>query len=170
MKAYDNAAYRFYREVQLKCLPLNSWDIYGLYFDTLCGAFEDIVSLQRLSEDNKWSFPSAYKDALLKKNQIVIVTDTDSKIVHATHNITLMNGYRPEEILGKKPKMFQGAETSKKTIGEIRKAIDNQIPFEAVICNYRKDGTAYNCWIKAEPIFDTKGELVNFIAYEKEVA
>lgn len=170
MKAYDKAAYRFYRALQLKCLPLNSWDIYGLYFDTLCGTYEDIVSLQRLSEDNRWSYPATFKDALLKKDQIIIVTDPDLKIVHATHNITLMNGYRPEEILGKQPKLFQGAETSTRTTGEIRKAINNEMPFEAVIRNYRKDGTAYNCWLKAEPIFDTKGELVNFIAYEKEVA
>ncbi|MGB7393156.1 MAG: PAS domain-containing protein [Pricia sp.] len=170
MKAYDDAAYQFYRASQLKCLPLNSWDIYGLYFDTLCGNYEDIVSLRRLSKDNNWDYRSPFKDALLKKNYIILVTDTDSKIVHATHNIAQMNGYRPEEVLGKSPKLFQGPETNLKTTGKIRKAIDNKVPFEAVIRNYRKDGTTYNCWLKGEPVFDTGGKLVNFIAYEKEVA
>jgi len=170
MRAYDQAAYQFYRTLQLKCLPLNSWDIYGLYFDTLCGNYEDVVSLRRLSQNNGWSYSAAFKDTLLKKDEIILVTDTDLKIVYATHNITQMNGYRPEEILGKKPKLFQGSETCKKTTTKIRTAINNQMPFEAVILNYRKDGTAYNCWLKGEPIFDTKGKLVNFIAYEKEVA
>ncbi len=170
MKAYDDAAYRFHKELRFNCLPLNSWDIYGLYFDTLCSTYEDIVSLKRLSKDNRWSYTDTFKDALLKKDQIIIVTDTDTKIVHATQNIILMNGYRPEEIVGKRPKLFQGAETSKKTTGEIRTAINNRKPFEAVILNYRKNGTPYNCWLKAEPVFDTQGELVNFIAYEKEVA
>ena len=71
MKAYDNAAYRFYKAMQLKCLPLNSWDIYGLYFDTLCGNYEDIVSLQRLSKENKWSYRSNFKEVLLKKEHII---------------------------------------------------------------------------------------------------
>lgn len=170
MKAYDDAAFRFYKALQLKCLPLNSWDIYGLYFDTLCDNYEDIVALQRLSDVNGWSHSASFREALLTQGQIIIVTDTDLKIVHASHNMILMNGYRPDEVLGKKAKMFQGAETSKKTTGEIRKAIRKELPFEAVIRNYRKDGTAYNCLLKGEPIFDTKGKLVNFIAYEKEVA
>jgi len=170
MKVYDKAANHFYRQVQLKCLPLNSWDIYGLYFDTLCSNYEDIISLQRLSKDNKWSYTASFKEALLKKEYVILVTDTESNIVHATQNITQMNGYRPEEIIGEKPKMFQGAQTSRETTAEIRKALDRRSPFEAVILNYRKDGTTYNCWLKGEPVFNDGGDLVHFIAYEKEVA
>lgn len=170
MKQYDNAAYRFYSALDLRSLPLMSWDIYGLYFDILCKNYDDVVSLLHLSEINRWSYAPNFNEALLQKEQVIVVTDTQQNIVHASHNIVHMNGYTPDEILGKRPKMFQGKETSVKTTGKIRKAIANRIPFEAVILNYRKDGSPYNCWLKGEPIFDTKGELVNFIAYEKEVA
>ena len=170
MKEYDNAAYRYYSALHLKSLPLMSWDIYGLYFDTLCKNYDDVVALSRLSENNRWSYVSRFDEALLQKEQVILVTDTQLNIVHATHNIFQMNGYSPNEILGKRPKLFQGRETSKETIGQIRKAIENRMPFEAVILNYRKDGSTYNCSIKGGPIFDISGELVNFIAYEKEVA
>lgn len=170
MNVYDDAAYQFYKAQKLMCLPLNSWDIYGLYFDALCGNYEDIVALRRLSVENNWDYNSRFKEALLTKNQVVIITDTDSNIVHATHNIAAMNGYRPDEIVGKTPRLFQGAETSKETTGQIRKAIEKRVPFEAVLINYRKDGSTYNCWLRGEPIFDTGGNLVHFVAYEKEVA
>lgn len=170
MKEYDNAAHRFYKTSNLKSLPLISWDVYGIYFDTLCKNYEDVIALRRLSEDNKWSYSTKYKEALLQKEQVILITDSQLKIVHATHNIVQMNGYLPNEVLGKRPKLFQGKGTSKETRGEIRVAIENRMPFEAVIMNYRKDGTSYKCWLRGEPIFDTSGELVNFIAYEKEVA
>lgn len=170
MKEYDNAAHQYYSGLDLKNLPLISWDIYGLYFDTLCKNFEDVETLRRLSQDNKWSYTSKFNEALIQKEQVVLVTDTQLTIVHATHNMATMNGYLPSEVMGRRPKMFQGAQTSKRITRDIRKAIKNESPFEAVIVNYRKDGTTYNCWIKGEPIFDTSGRLVNFIAYEKEVA
>jgi len=81
-----------------------------------------------------------------------------------------MNGYSPKDIVGKKPNMFQGSETCPETTRSIRSAVQNKTPFEAIIINYRKDGSSYKCWIKGEPVFNTSGEVVNFIAYEKEVA
>ena len=167
MKEYDNAAYRYYSALDLTSLPLMSWDIYGLYFDLLCKNHDDVIGLLRLSKDNKWAYTPKFNEALLQKEQVVLVTDPQQNIVYATHNIVYMNGYSSNEILGKKPKMFQGQRTSNKTTGDIRRAIEKRIPFEAVILNYRKDGSTYDCWLKGEPIFDTSGELVNFIAYEK---
>ena len=81
-----------------------------------------------------------------------------------------MNGYTLNEIKGKTPRIFQGKETSSKVSATIGKAVKNKKPFEAIVVNYRKDGSTYNCWIKGEPIFNKKGKIVNFIAFEREVA
>ena len=170
MKEYDDALYRFSQALRLKNLPLISWDIYGLYFDALCKNYDDIVSLTRLSERRNWSYPFQFDEALFKKDQVVIITDDQQRIVYATHNITAMNGYLPEEIEGQRPKIFQGPLTDKKTTQRIRRALEKRVPFEAVIVNYKKDGSTYKCWLRGEPIFDADGELVNFVAYEKQVA
>ena len=170
MEEYDKAAHRFYSALDLKSLPLISWDIYGSYFDTLCKNYDDIEALRRLSINNKWSYTSEFKEALIQKEHIILVTDPQLTIVHATYNIAAMNGYFPGEIIGRKPKMFQGVKTDRKITQNIGKAVRKQLPFEAVITNYRKDGSTYNCWIRGEPIYNVDGKLVNFIAYEKEVA
>jgi len=169
-KNYDLAANKFYSSLNIKTLPINSWDLYATYFDNICQAVSDVHALQKLAEGNRWSYTKNFNEELLEKEHVIVVTDAQLRIVHATKNILNMNGYRPEEILGKKPKMFQGADTCKETSKKIGSAVKNAEPFEAVILNYRKDGSIYKCWIKGEPILNTSGEVVNFIAYEKEVA
>lgn len=170
IKNYDTAANRFYSTLDIKGLPLISWDLFSTTFDTICKTNNDIFQLQNLAKINKWSHDEDFNEALFKKEQVLVVTDAELTIVHATQNIKKMNGYMPEEILGKKPNMFQGVDTCKKTTKIISLAVKNKQPFEAVILNYRKDGSSYKCWIKGEPIFNKLGDVVNFIAYEKEVA
>ncbi|MEN1785297.1 MAG: histidine kinase, partial [Bacteroidota bacterium] len=69
-----------------------------------------------------------------------------------------------------KPKIFQGEETCENTAAEIKQAVIDRKPFDTVILNYRKDGSTYKCWIKGAPIRNVKGDVVNFIAFEREVA
>ena len=170
IKEYDQAAKKFYDTLELNSLPIMSWDMYAPHFTAVCKNYQDIVALNLLAKTNQWSYQKDFGDTLLHKHHVIVVTDPQLRIVHATKNIADMNGYSPKEIVGKTPKMFQGAETCTETTQSIRSAVQNNNPFEAVIINYRKDGSSYKCWIKGEPVFNTSGEVVNFIAYEKEVA
>jgi len=170
IKNYDRAAYRFYNTQRIHSLPINSWDLFGPYFSRLCKDQKDLTILSKLSKENKWVYPVSWHNQLVKKEHIIVVTDPHLNIVHATHNIFYMNGYTPNEILGKKPKIFQGKDTCKKTTALISSAIKEGQDFNVTLVNYHKDGSAYNCWIKGEPIYNTKGKIVNFIAYERKVA
>lgn len=170
MKSYDKAANKFYNSQKIISLPITSWDLYGSYFDRLCKNYNDLVALKNLANNNNWSYTSEFKESLIEKEEIIVVTDSHLNIVHATNNILEMNGYTPDEILGQTPRMFQGEATCKKTRLHISKAIKEGKSFETTVVNYRKDGSLYYCWIKGEPIFNVKGKIVNFIAYEKEVA
>ncbi len=170
IKEYDQAVKKFHDTLDLNSLPIMSWDMYAPHFTAVCKNYQDIVALDLLAKTNQWSYQKDFGDNLLHKHHVIVVTDPQLRIVHATKNIADMNGYSPKEIVGKTPKMFQGAETCTETTQSIRSAVQNNNPFEAVIINYRKDGSSYKCWIKGEPVFNTSGEVVNFIAYEKEVA
>jgi PAS domain S-box-containing protein len=170
IKSYDLAANKFNSDLDIKSLPLNSWDFYATIFDKICTTENDVFLLKNLAKRNNWSYSSNFNEELFQKENVIVVTDTDLRIVHASKNILKMNGYQPKEILGKKPKMFQGVETCEKTSKSIGIAVKNGEPFETIILNYRKNGSTYKCWIKGEPILNKSGEVVNFIAYEKEVA
>ena len=110
---------------------------------------------------NDWDFKNKLKE------EVIIVTDTKLEIVFASHNLTKMNGYREEEVMGRSPKMFHGSATNSLTSNEIRKAIQLQEPFEKTVLNYKKNGDTYLCLIKGFPVFNRKGELSHFIAFEK---
>ncbi len=168
---YEDALSRFYKTLDLHPLPINSLDFYSLSFESRCFMENDINTISHLARQNKWKPNTLAIDKEISNlEQVVVVTNLNLQIVFATNNIWKMNRYRPDEIIGKKPNMFQGVNTCRKSLNYISNAIKEQKPFETTIVNYRKDGEPYNCWIKGEPIYNTEGKVINFIAFEKEVA
>lgn len=168
---YDDAVRKFYKSLNITPLPISSWDFYAVNFDKKCDEVNDLKSLYKLAKENSWAFnQSVIKEELQDKGHVIVITDAKLNIVYATKNIWQMNGYKPEQIIGNKPKMFQGEKTCKKSLKIISSAIKEQKSFETIVTNYRKDGSTYKCWIHGQPVLDKKGKVVNFIAFEREVA
>ncbi len=167
---YDEAVHKFLGKKPLTSYPVNSMEFYAPYFNKVCNNLNDVVGLKELADQGNWQGEMAFDHEILDKDHVVVVTDADLKIVYVTENMRFMNGYTPKEVVGKSPKMFQGEATCKKTTKKVSEAIKAQSPFEVVLANYRKDGSQYNCWIKATPIFNKRGKVVNFIAFERAVA
>lgn len=155
-----------------KCgpLPLMSWDFFSLHYQKTSLLLQEANELQQRSVKDRWKELVDFQEELLPKDQVIVLTDTNQNIVHATANIFQMNGYQPEELIGQKPKIFQGEKTCSETSARISKAIKNRLPFEETVINYRKDGSIYKCWIQGQPVFNKAGDLIHFIAFEKEVA
>lgn len=163
---YDNAFSRYSKTLENRPMPLHSWDIFSSHFDALKAAVSDSKKLESFAKDHEWSAAWNFTEELQKEN-VIVVTDAQLNIVFASQNIIKMTGYSSEEILGKNPKIFQGKETSTATSALIRGAINLKKPFDSTIVNYKKNGEAYLCQIKAFPVFNGKNELVNFVAFEK---
>ncbi|MDR7372901.1 PAS domain-containing protein [Flavobacterium aquidurense] len=160
MKIKDEIPYR-------NSVPILAWDFHYEYMNELKAAFADLKKVKRISNQFSWNDKNLdIKDRIL--NEVILVTDVDLKIVFASNGIKKMTGYTESEIIGKTPKMFQGPKTSKIALKEIRAAIESQVPFEKTLENYKKDGKTYKCKINSVPIFNLKGELSHFIAFESE--
>jgi PAS domain S-box-containing protein len=126
-----------------------------------------LQKLKKLAQQQDWKMEWDLEKQLLVQQKVILVTDVAQTIRYASDNLAAMNGYTPNEVIGKSPKMFQGADTPANTRKEIREAIIRRIPFRGSIVNYRKDGTPYDCLVEEYPVWSTAGELVNFIAFEK---
>ncbi len=170
LKDYDFAASQFYKDLKVKGLPLLSWDFFQSNLDQVFKNGHDLIGLTELARVNHWTTNAHLEEYLMGEKYVIVVTNTKLEIVHATQNMFFMNGYKPLEVIGQKPKMFQGKDTSRETTKYIADAIKNRVPFEATLVNYKKDGSPYNCWIKGEPIFDNTGKVINFIAFERQIA
>lgn len=165
IKEYENAISKHFNNLAIKRLPLTSWDFFGPYYEKTKNSIGDSSLLNSIISSKEWNFQQKLQD-----DTVIVVTDAVLNIVFASKNIVKMNGYSPNEVIGKSPKMFQGELTDDAVSREISIAVNSQQPFDKIIMNYCKDGSLYKCHIKGYPIFNEKGILTNFIAFEKIAA
>ena len=149
-----------------KARPLLCWDIFMEGFHKRLEYSDDIQQLVRLAQLQRWQHDFNFEQQLIWSNKTVLVTDPLINIVYASSNLIFMNGYMPDEVLGKQPSIFQGKNTSPEAKLQIRNAIEQRIPCETSILNYRKNGESYMCHVQEFPLFNHKNVLVNFIAFE----
>jgi PAS domain S-box-containing protein len=96
----------------------------------------------------------------------VVLTDALRQIIWVNHDFTILTGYSLLEVLGKKPSILQGANTSPEDIAIIRQNLQDLVSFKHSIINYTKEKREYKCSFVIHPIFDDNGILTNFIAFE----
>lgn len=155
---YDNAWAKYRSGLKILQTPLVCWDFFKTYYS-------DAYLMTKIQEN--WNEKINFSNVTNNQKREIIVTDKNFKIIFATDTIVNMNGYVPNEIIGKSPGFFQGIDTSKKTKKVIQKALINLEPFKEVILNYKKNGETYWCEIDAYPKFDKLGNFVNYVAFEK---
>jgi PAS domain S-box-containing protein len=163
---YEEAVVKYHNTLDIKVMPIQAWPFHFDFINSLKSVFDDANKLFQLSVAYKWNQKDWDFESKLKE-EVVIVTDSKLRIVFASNNIVKMNGYNREEVMGQSPKMFHGEKTDIEVSNEIRLAIENKMPFEKQVLNYKKNGDTYQCLIKGYPVFNIKGDVSHFIAFEK---
>ena len=107
-------------------------------------------------------------------DMVVVVTDTQLKypgphILYANPAYKHMTGYAPEEVIGKSPRILQGARTNKLALKKLNRQLENGEHAAANVINYRKSGEPYICDIAAWPIVDANNRTQYFLALEREL-
>ena len=161
---YDEAAEKFYRQFNFPRLPLLTSDFHQEGYQNVIDLSKDLLFFNKASKNWKESWD--FKNEILEQKKVIVLTDPDLKISYTSANLKMLNGYNPEEVLGNTPKMFQGAGTCSETSRQIGLAIKKKEAFEVKILNYKKDKSTYICHIKGFPVYNKKGKLINFIAFE----
>lgn len=77
----------------------------------------------------------------------VLITDAslEGKITYANKAFKRLTGYDPSDVIGKTPRILQGAGTDKKVIERLAGALKAGGRFEGKAINYKKDGTPSSC-------------------------
>jgi PAS domain S-box-containing protein len=167
LKQYEEAIVKYHKDLRIKSLPVLSLDFHYQFIRELERSLSDSRSLKGIAFKSKWQQCTDWNIDAPIREQVIVVTDAKLAIVFASSNIRKMNGYSPIEVLGKSPKMFQGELTDSIVSSEISEAIKRQQSFEKTVLNYKKNGEVYVCLIKGYPVFNIKGQLSHYIAFEK---
>lgn len=100
----------------------------------------------------------------------VVITNSHGEIQYVNPGFEKLTGYHPEEVIGKKPGSFlQGPDTDQETVRRIRAKLDAREAFYDEILNYDNQGNTYWISLAINPVFDSKGELENFISIQTNI-
>ena len=99
----------------------------------------------------------------------IVITDATAsgKIVYANKAFKKLTGHNPSEVIGKTPRILQGAATDKKVINRLAVAIKSGGKFEGKTINYRKDGTPFIMYWKVLPV-KVGGKIEAWLAIQRE--
>jgi PAS domain S-box-containing protein len=151
---------------ELKSTPLLPWEmVKNLLWDLEIDVFSD---LEKVAVTNDWHFKYFIDGFTHFKGYSIVLTDHNLNICVASSNIESMTGYDSQEMIGHKPSLLQGQDTDENCKFLLKIAIDEEVPFNCRLVNYRKNGDAYGCEIHAFPIYNGLGSLSHYIAFENE--
>lgn len=107
-------------------------------------------------------------------NDAIVITQADTqrpgpKIVWANKIFYQRNGYTPEEVLGKSPRILQGKLTCQDALEKVRVALAKWEPVRVETINYRKDGSTYWNEFEITPITNDVGWVDYWISVQRDV-
>ncbi len=119
----------------------------------------------------------------LKLLETVIINTTDAvviteafpfenpgpKIIYVNDSYYKMTGYRREEIIGKTPRILQGVNTDKNELQRLKKAIENNVPCEIEVINYKKSGEEFWTSINISPVLNEKGIPIYWVGIKRDI-
>ncbi|MDH5722641.1 MAG: PAS domain S-box protein, partial [Alphaproteobacteria bacterium] len=120
-------------------------------------------------QENTWLLEATVKNS----DDAVIITNADlengPEVVYVNEAFTKISGFEADEIIGKTPRILQGDDTDRETLGRLKSTLQKGKPFKGELKNYTKDGDPYWLDISIMPIFDKQGVLTHFTAIERNI-
>ena len=122
-------------------------------------------------DDVLQEFPSRFFENWAEHTDIaILITDPEGAVRWCNPAFTKMCHYSMHEIVGRRPGRFLGGPLTEDYARDVlRQSIREGKACLTRITNYKKDATPYVAQIHIEPIKNSLGELLGFIALEQDV-
>lgn len=137
---------------------------------TIAGTMQDITQ-HRLSQEKLRLFHTC----MSRVNEVVMITDASSlnepgpQVVFVNEAFERLTGYTAQEILGRSPRLLQGAETSRAELDRIRAALQLGEPVYSEVINYGKQRQQYWLALTISPIADDSGRISHFVSIQRDI-
>jgi PAS domain S-box-containing protein len=98
----------------------------------------------------------------------VLITDLQVKITYANQAVSKLSGYSPDELLGKKPRIFSSGEMKEEEYRNLWGTIMSGQEWKGEFHNRKKSGELYWESASISPILNEKGKATHFIAIKED--
>jgi PAS domain S-box-containing protein len=116
--------------------------------------------------------PQVLSTILDSTNNGITLADPDIEdmpIVYANKSFETMTGYSQAEIIGRNCRFLQGTDRDQDARFQLRKAIDDHVPIEVDIRNYKKTGEMFYNHLVLTPLFDEKKRLLYYLGVQYDI-
>jgi two-component system, cell cycle sensor histidine kinase and response regulator CckA len=113
---------------------------------TVDGSVIATVCLRDISEELRvQELLRLLESAVYHTTEAVMITSADldlpgPRILFVNPAFCAMTGYAADEVIGRTPRLFQGPETNRAVLEQLREDLTAGRPFHGEVINYRKDG------------------------------
>jgi diguanylate cyclase (GGDEF)-like protein/PAS domain S-box-containing protein len=102
----------------------------------------------------------------------IVITDaleSDHPVIYTNPSFERHTGYTFNEVVGCNCRFLQGSDTDQPALDELRTALEQGRECQAVLRNYRKDGTLFWNELHIAPVRNPEGYLTNFIGVQVDI-
>ncbi len=97
------------------------------------------------------------------------IDDDGPRIVYANESMATMTGYAAEELLNRPLDIFEGPETNRDVLSEMRAHLVRGEAFSAEVVSYRKDQSRYLARWQISPVRDEGGRITHFVSVQRDI-
>lgn len=137
-------------------------------FRTINQCFQGELHHAKSTESINYNLLNEHKK-VIDFSSIVSKTNAQGHIIYANKNFCDITGYKMEELLGNDHSIINHPDVPKSLFSGLWKTIKSGQIWQGVIKNRKKNGESYFVDSTISPIFDTAGEIVEFIAIRNDI-
>jgi PAS domain S-box-containing protein len=115
------------------------------------------------------------ESVVVNANDSVVITEAESltilgpRILYANAAFTRMTGYQLEDVVGKTPRILQGAKTDRQVLAKLRQNLEQWQPSVVELLNYRKDGSEFWVEMSTMPVANETGWYTHWVAIQRDI-
>ena len=122
-------------------------------------------ALERIRKDKFYRMVNV---AIERGHEWVMITDERGVILYVNEAVTRISGYRPEELIGKTPKVFKSGYHDERFYRKLWNTIKAGLTFQAVFVNRKKNGELFYLDQTIVPISLAEGEI-RFVSLGRDI-
>ncbi|HIJ79359.1 MAG: PAS domain S-box protein [Desulfobulbaceae bacterium] len=130
----------------------------------LAGTIQDITERKLLEQEH-----FRLIKAVEQTGDSIVITDKKGTILYVNPAFEKTTGYSKEEAIGQNPRILQGGQHDQSFYKALWTTLDNGRVWSGHFNNKKKDGTIFKEEATISPIFDTAGNIINYVAVKRDV-
>lgn len=152
--------------------PMPTWVSVNAFLDRSQTTAHVVVTFNDISEYRRLPFREIVdkaRDAVLVCKVPPLDLPDGPTIVYTNEAFSRLTGYSAAEVMGKTPRILQGAGTDRASLDRIRAALQAQQFVRETLLNYSKQGNPYWLDISIFPLHESGKEVTHYAAIQRDV-